>query len=388
MKLLETILLPTDFGKGFRPALDTAVALAKAFQSKLVLLHVIPESMIPFLSDDGEVADIETRLIELGKQIAEQGVEVAEIFVDKGVPAEVICREANSREVNLIVLGCRTRESGAEGRPGVTAERVLRRAVTPVWIARPGTAPTPNRILCPTDMSRSSRRALKNALILCRKLEASLVVLNVQEPIASMYKPLPDGSDEKDRARLEGQQSDFERFLGEFDFHGVEWSQKVRRGSPSKEIVAEAVEQKADLVAIGTVGKTGVERILIGSVTHRILEHLPCSILTTKEEDVIRLRMQSAFASIEEQLKRGHQLLDEGMSAEAIQAFDQCLLTNPTNAVAWDGKALAYERLGKDEEAEFARTTAKRIRDTLWQRRVEAEIRGQHGLLGKKGKSF
>jgi nucleotide-binding universal stress UspA family protein len=388
MELLETILLTTDFGTGSAPAIDTSVVLAKTFQSKLVLLHVVSEPLLPLLSDDGDIADIEQRLHEVAKQIEAQGVGAPEIFLGKGIPAEVICQEAARRDANLIVIGCGARKSGGKCRPGVTAERVLRRAITPVWIARTDASPTPRRILCPTDTSRASRRALQNALVLCRRFNAKLTVLNVQEPLLPLHMPIVGVSAEKDQARLNRQQIEFDDFLAGCDFGGVDWTRKVRYGMTHKEIVAEAVELKADLLTMGTLGKTGVERILLGSVTHKILRELPCPVLTMKEADVVRLRLESAVTAIEEHFNQGQQLLERGMLAEAIREFDQCLLSGPTYAVAWEGKALAYERLGEEDKAEAARVAAKRIRETLWHRRVGGEIRGRHGLLEEERKSL
>ncbi|UCG87799.1 MAG: universal stress protein, partial [Gemmatimonadota bacterium] len=304
----------------------------------------------------------------------------------KGVPAEVICREAARRDANLIVIGCGQRESGGRCRPGVTAERTLRRAITPVWIARADAAPTPARILCPVDTSRASRRALKNALVLCRKFEATLTVLNVQESMLALHMPITGFSKERDRASLSQQQSEFDEFLAAFDLEGVDWTKKVRHGTTHKEIIAEALELGADLIVMGTVGKTGVERILVGSVTQKVLRELPCPVLTMKEEDVIRLRVESTVASIEEHFEQGQQLLDSGLLAEAIREFDQCLLSSPTYAVAWEGKALAYERLGQKDSAAAARVTAKHIRETLWQHSVEAEINGRSPLSGRETK--
>ncbi len=388
MKLLQTILLPTDFGKGFQYALDTAIALAKAFESEIVLLHTIPDSMMTFFRDVGDTSDIDKRLTEVARQIESRGIKMPRTKIEHGAPAETICREASRIGANLIVLGCHMKRSGNEGRLGVTGERVLQRATTPVWVAKPGSNPIPSRILCPTDFSRASKRALRNALVLCRKLNASLTVLNVEEPVGGIYAASGSSAGSKAGAGAAGRPSEFDRFLDGFDFQGVEWDKELREGTPHRVIVEEVDAQQADLVAMGTVGKTGVERVVMGSVTQKVLRRLPCPVLTMKDEDVIRLCLDKAISSLDEHLKRGQQLLADGLSTEAIREFDECLLAAPTYAVAWDGKAIAYERMGKKEEAESARAAAKRIRDTLWQRRVEAEVRGQHGLFGKQEKSF
>jgi Flp pilus assembly protein TadD len=99
------------------------------------------------------------------------------------------------------------------------------------------------------------------------------------------------------------------------------------------------------------------------------------------------LRVESAVASIEQHFEQGRQLLDSGLLAEAIREFDQCLLSSPTYAVAWESKALAYERLGQQDSAAAARLTAQHIRETLWQRSVEAEIDGRNELSGREAKS-
>jgi len=388
MKLLETVLMTTDFGNGLAPSMDATLSLAKKFGSKLVLLHVIPEELLPYLSDEADLTDVARRLREIGKKIEASGLPGPEIVVRKGVPSEVICEEAGRREVNVIVLGSGVRDSGGRCRPGVTAERVIRRATTPVWIARPGGDPEPRRILCPTDMSRASRRALKNALVLCRKFNAKLTVLTVHEPLPHVYGSMPGFSKQIHRDDQAAERAGFEKFLARSDMEGVDYTSKVRSGNAHKEIVSEALESKADLLTMGTIGKTNVERILIGSVTQKVLRELPCPLLVMKEEDVVRLSLDSAMASVEEHFKQGQELLQSGMAQEALHEFDQCLLAAPTFAVAWEGKAAAYYRLGDTDNAKSATAAAKRIRNELWQRRVEAEVRGQHELLGRKRKAF
>jgi nucleotide-binding universal stress UspA family protein len=59
-------------------------------------------------------------------------------------------------------------------------------------------------------------------------------------------------------------------------------SQTIRQGEPYKEITALAREQEVDLIVIGQVGSRGLRRILIGSVTERVIEHAPCPVLVVK----------------------------------------------------------------------------------------------------------
>jgi nucleotide-binding universal stress UspA family protein len=59
-------------------------------------------------------------------------------------------------------------------------------------------------------------------------------------------------------------------------------SQTIRKGEPYEEITALAREQGVDLIVIGQVGRRGLRRILIGSVTERVIEHAPCPVMVVK----------------------------------------------------------------------------------------------------------
>jgi len=157
----------------------------------------------------------------------------------------------------------------------------------------------------------------------------------------------------------------FDEFIANLDFRDSNWIKKTRTGKPHDEILAEVAESAVDLVVMGTVGKSGVARFLIGSVTQQVTRDLPCSILTMKAQDMIRVRMDEDLKSLDECLSRGRELLDGGFATDAIREFDRCLSLSPTLATAWDGKARAYEQLGDNAGADQSRENARRIRDRL-----------------------
>ncbi len=64
------------------------------------------------------------------------------------------------------------------------------------------------------------------------------------------------------------------------------WSKEVRSGVPHEEIVAAAEKHQANLIVMGSTGRTGLLRLLMGGVTRRVIQHLPCSLLTVKQEDL------------------------------------------------------------------------------------------------------
>ena len=116
---------------------------------------------------------------------------------------------------------------------------------------------------------------------------------------------------------------------------------------------------------MGTVGKTAYTRFFIGSVTQKLARTLPCSLLTMKAQDMVRLRLDTDLVSLDECLSHGRELLENGFAAEAIREFDRCLALSPTLSTAWEGKALACDQLGDVTGAAMARENAKRITKRL-----------------------
>ena len=68
-------------------------------------------------------------------------------------------------------------------------------------------------------------------------------------------------------------------------------TKEVRHGLAHQQIILAAQEHQADLIVMGATGRTGLARVLIGSTTRRVLEHLPCSLLTVKQDEVMEERM-------------------------------------------------------------------------------------------------
>jgi nucleotide-binding universal stress UspA family protein len=370
MKSFETILLPVDFGPGMAPAMDTAAALANVLQSQLVLIHVMPESQLSSVSRQSYHEEVEERLQQAGQKLESRGAASPLLAVRYGKRAETICREAIQCDADVILFGCGPKSHDREYGAGITVERVLRRTATPVWVAKAGNTALPRSILCPTDTSAASLRALRFAIHLCRTFGSSLTVLNVHESyIAEQAAQLSQEDADARRAR---RLCAFDTLLSGVDFSDVDWTKRLRHGSPHRVIAGEAVQQDADLIIMGAVGKAGSGVTLLGGVTRKLLLLPPCSILLIKEKDALHVRLDSIIASLEDDLDRGHQLLANRRPAEASRQFDHCLMSDPTCALAWDGKAIALERLGKDEQALAARSAAEKIRDRLWQLRIVA----------------
>ena len=140
-------------------------------------------------------------------------------------------------------------------------------------------------IIHPTDFSDAAQGAEQQAVRLARALSAELILLHVlvELPLAGMRLPGTPGN-ENIRAR---QRQEAEKALRARDSVirelGVAVRWIVREGAPAEAIVRAAVEERADLIVIGTHGRSGLDRLLIGSVADRVVRRAPCPVMTVRE---------------------------------------------------------------------------------------------------------
>jgi nucleotide-binding universal stress UspA family protein len=138
-------------------------------------------------------------------------------------------------------------------------------------------------ILCPTDFSSRSEYAFRLACALARDYSAHLVVLHVIEPAIVAYPmgpvmPPPPPADYKEKlwdAFRQLQASDPKIRELRLDIKMVE-------GDPKQVICGLAKETGSDLIVMGTHGRSGVGRLLLGSVAEEVLRKAPCPVLTVK----------------------------------------------------------------------------------------------------------
>lgn len=138
------------------------------------------------------------------------------------------------------------------------------------------------KILFATDFSPSSDAALATAISLSRESDATLVLVHVQEP------PMAFGGGETYIGPTESEDELSEmlsNLVGEEQ--GVSVERRVLVGNPAHEIVRLAEEDHADLIVIGSHGRTGVSRLLMGSVAEAVVRRAKCPVLTIKQPESV-----------------------------------------------------------------------------------------------------
>jgi len=382
MKLVERILVATDFGSAAGDALQMAVFVAKRFHSEIILLHVVPGSSERYSRAVGMIrTSVEEELHDAADRVRAEGIQVAQTLVDFGVPFYKINRHADQHRVNLIIIGAReTSESGPYSL-GTTAAGVRRRANKPVWIVKPGAPTAVNKILCPVDCSDASGRALRNAIHLARSFEAELTVLRVVPRLPASYKSANQTVAEAEEFGVEQEQHALDRFVRNFDFHNVQSKKLIRQRKPHEEILKVISETESDLLVLGSVGRMGLTRMLMGGVARKVAREMPCSTVTVRSEHAIQLRLDPESTDIEAHFKQGHELLALGFPEEAAGQFQHCIAKDKMYAPAWEGLAAAHGRLGRQEKAKKCEEQAEQITQTLYHKAIEADIRSHHPLF-------
>jgi universal stress protein A len=141
------------------------------------------------------------------------------------------------------------------------------------------------RILVPTDFGDCSTPALRLAVDLAGKFGAELVLLHVVQDIALVMPDavMPTPVPVPDLGQLvEAAKTGLTNLIAREKLETLKPRVEVRVGSPVAEIVAAAVDLKADLLCVGTHGRTGLAHLFLGSQAERIIREAPCPVLTVK----------------------------------------------------------------------------------------------------------
>lgn len=147
--------------------------------------------------------------------------------------------------------------------------------------------PTLSRILAPIDFSPSSRAALEYALFLAARTGAALEVLHVWEPAGYVgpgslaLLPVAAGQPGWEQTRADVQR-EVEALIGRSGDRPASLSVRVEAGQPDDAVISAAKAVQADLIVMGTHGRTGLARLLLGSIAESVLRRATCPVLTVR----------------------------------------------------------------------------------------------------------
>lgn len=270
----KNILLATECSEFSRSAEDLAASLAVQFGGRVTAMTMVVsnsefESVASGLLQEREMEGM-LRLTEVKDRISSQGVN-CELQVRRGVyPHEEIIDAVVETGADLVVMGRRGRRGLARFMVGDATARVVAKSPCKVLVVPRGCAMWTKTIFLATDGSRYSDRAGVTATILAKKSGLPLRVVSVVE-------------DKSRKNRYAVAQESVDRVLAHAQSEGVNVTGDVVEGHPIVDTIATAVKEcQADLVVGGSHGRTGMERVFLGSVMERLIGRVSCPVLAIK----------------------------------------------------------------------------------------------------------
>ena len=284
-RLIGPVLVATDLTSASDEALRQGDALARALGGPLHVCHVVPDLLTVRMlfpqdqrRDDAFVRELEHHAVGLvqasiAQHTARPRAEVR-IGIESGSPHSGILRHAETVAAGVIVVG-----------PGNVAERVVRHAPCPVLVARPSPR---GAVLAATDFSDFALPAMTAGAAEAARRGVALVVLHSMDlgPFAAMsaggaYPMIPPiGALEDLRVRVRAETLD--RLRRGLETVGAKGETIVADDAPGEAIVAAARTLPAEMVVVGTIGRTGLSRLALGSVAEAVVRSAPCSVLVMR----------------------------------------------------------------------------------------------------------
>ena len=375
MVILEKILLATDFRESSENVVKNAIGLAKIFQSQIILIYVLPDNIKNEKARSLLNEVVIKQLGEINDLIKSEGLKTAEPVLEFGSPFDKIIQTAENINANVILIGSGEKSKNDTFQLGITAEKIIRKSDKPVLVVKKDKPLNIKNILCPVDFSPESKRALKNAITIARRLKSELTIFSVSE----LYDPgsmgiKVDWDEENDKALVEHIKN-FNSFLKDFNLTDLNWNKEIKGGDPAIEILDSISRYKSDFLIMGTAGKSRVRRLIMGSVTEKVISEVPCSFMTMKSEDIIELQLETEIRDIENHYNTARQLMKDGFLKESIKEYKICLKINGMHIPSLNGLAKVYKKSGDKENSRKYKKMAKYVLNRIWDSKIETEIR-------------
>ena len=271
---MKKILVATDFSTRSDRAVRRATLLARKFGAAVSLVHVVDDDRPKRIVD----AEHELASMLLGEQARSlreiDGVDCS-ARVTLGSVSEEITKAAEASMADVLVIGPHRHQAFQDVFVGTTAERTIRTRRHPVLVASGVPASFYRHVLVAVDLSDCSKNALRVVSGLGLDKHAAVSAVHVFDAPARNYMALGSASNDEvedylasEKARAAGELAVFLRGL---EFVPARHVLKSNESSTAYVICATARELSADLIVVGTRGRTGITKFLLGSVAEEVL---------------------------------------------------------------------------------------------------------------------
>lgn len=273
---VDRLLLSTDGSEFSEGAIKEAINIAKRCSSKLYVLSVIEfnpeyEALAPQLI---EKAERETRqhLESVKERASKEGIE-CEIIAHQGEePYRYIIEEAEKNKVGMIIMGRRGRTGLKRLMMGSVTARVVGHATRNILVVPRAAHIKWGNIVIATDGSKYSEAAAREALSLAKNCRSNVYAIAVTRSDATEESRISENALREIKSAAERENIKVDTSLVKVKPHE----------SINEAILGYAREKDADIIVMGSHGRTGIQRLLIGSVAERVIGHTNCAVMVVK----------------------------------------------------------------------------------------------------------
>lgn len=277
---MKRLLIATDLSPRAANALQRALLLAGQTGAEVHVVHVVDVDLPTTLAEHARADAAQELRRAVDANAAAKGISV-HIHVLPGHPVADVLRAADSKGVDLIMLGTHRKQPLKDVLVGGTADQIIRLAKTPVLVVRDAPARPYQRLLGSVDFSDSSRRAVEFA-----RAQLPGVPMDLLHVYPMAYAGVANLSqDPADATRTEEQ---LRNLLTEEERQSLAtWGAPVsiRAGAVTTVIAEEVARRGTDLLVLGSHGRGGIARALLGSVAAKLVHEPPCDVLVVRQPD-------------------------------------------------------------------------------------------------------
>ena len=287
--MYETILIPTDGSEHAIRAAEHAHYLAQMFDATAHLVSAADIQTAGGMFNAGGVDKAFIERVEAENEEAIAATEAAfegdavETAVLRGRPADAIVEYADEHDVDFISMGTHGRTGVSRYVAGSVTERVVRQASCPVLTAkaveRSELTGGYEEVMIPTDGSDAASIAIDHGIEIAKRAGARVHAVNIVDVGAITLTTNTSAPTELvERFEAEGERVT-EAIADRATKAGLDVTTSVHEGLPASDLLAYANEHEVDLITMGTTGRTGLNRYLLGSTAERVIRHAEMPVL-------------------------------------------------------------------------------------------------------------
>lgn len=269
---LEKLLVSTDGSIHSEGAIREAISFASKCSSKIyacMVLETNPEyETIGSDVFEKEEKEATAHLESIKARAEKEGVRCEAIFHESIEASQAIVDEAAGRKVDMIVIGRHGRKGLAKALMGEVAAKVIAQAPCKVLVVPKAAKIEYRNILVATDGSVHSNAALTEAIAIAKRCGSHLILLSAMR----------DESEREEAKNLANKAAELAQA------EGVSAEAVTPLGRSFNAIVETAGGRGVDLIVMGTYGKTGVKKLLMGSSTEKVIGNAGCAVLVVKSQ--------------------------------------------------------------------------------------------------------